>query len=244
MKIFVCLLLLPSFLFAQPRRPPNGFSFGLGLIERTQLFKTAENDAFAIPFIAWNTENFYFRGLQFGYYVYQKYPQITFTIQPVMLEIENREGTYNEALSKRYRSVNGGIELSFPTKWFTGIVHLQQDILGIYNGWVSALDIRKRFPLTEKFHFTPGYQVQFYSENYVDYYFGVDADEVRNDRPSYNPSGDFTHGPTLMTMYHVNTDWNLMLIARHIKYGKEFHQSPLVRRDDQFFFILSATKNF
>jgi outer membrane protein len=244
MKIFLCLLFISSWTFAQGRRPPPGLALGIGFVERTQLFKTAENDALAIPFISWNTENFYFRGLQFGYFLYQKYPQVTFTLQPIMLEIENEEGTYNEDLSKRYRTLKAGIEASFPTPWVTAVVHFQHDVLSVHNGWISTLDLRKRFPLGSKLSVTPGYQIQFFNENYVDYYFGVDADEAKANRPIYQPRGEFTYGPTLMTMYHLNQEWNLMVIGRYVQFGREFNQSPLVRRDDQFFFIFSVTKNF
>lgn len=244
MKIIVLFLLFSSVLLAQPKGPPLGFAAGIGLVEQTTMFKTAENVSFPIPFISWNTENFYLRGLQFGYFLYQKYPQVNFTLQPVMLEIENEEGTYNEALSKRYRTINAGIEATFPTKWLTLVLHHQHDVLGVYKGWISSLDIRKRFPLTSKLSMTPGLQFQFLNENYVDYYFGVDSNETRSDRPLYSPKGDFTWGPTLLVMQHLDNEWNLLFISRYNRFGTEFSKSPLVKRDDQFSFILSATKNF
>ncbi len=123
-------------------------------------------------------------------------------------------------------------------------MHIQHDILNVYQGWTSSFDLKKRLEVTSQFSVTPGFQLQYFSENYVDYYFGVDFDEIANDRPSYSPKKEITFGPILMTMYQLENQWNLMFLGRHTRYGSEFSHSPLVKRNDQFSFIMSATKNF
>lgn len=247
MKITVYILLLISAVYAQEKssqRPPPSLAAGIGYMEKTALFKYPENDTFPLPFISWTTENFYFRGLSFGYYVYKKFPQIAVTLHPVTLEIDNDEGTFNEAIGKRHRSLNAGLDASFPTRWVMINLQFQHDILAVYQGWITSLDIRKRFAISGKLSMTPGVQLQYYSKNYMDYYFGIDSDEARTNREVYEPTGDFSWGPTVVTMYQLENDWTLMLMTRYTKFGSEVANSPLIARDDQFSFLFSATTNF
>lgn len=244
MKIFVYSLLFFSFLHAQSGGPPQGLSAGIGFIERTAIFKNPENDTFPIPFINWSNDTLYFRGLTLGYFLYKGYPQINLILQPVMLEVENDNGTYNEGISKRYRTLNAGVDVIFPTKWFMIGLQFQHDILGINKGWITSLDFRKRISITTKFSLTPGFQVQYFSQNYIDYYYGIDNDEVRFGRPKYEPSGEFTWGPTMMSMYQLENQWAIMIIGRYAKFDSEIGASPLTKRDDQFSFLFGATKSF
>jgi len=236
--IFILFLTSISVFSQEP-----ALSIGLGTAARSQIYKAGENELRALPFISWKSKNFYFRGITLGYQIYSKYPVVNLTLNPTTIEVDNAEGTYNEAMRKRYRTLHGGIETVLPLSWANLVFHLQTDLLGIHQGWTLAMEIKRRFQLTSDWNLSPGLVIQHLSENYVEYYFGVNADEVRADRPLYRPKSEIQYGPILSSLYNFSENWSLINNFRYIKFGSEIARSPLLKRNDQFSILIGVSRS-
>lgn len=245
MKTILLILILNSLAFAQENKrpsPPLGVGLGIGFSESSQLYKYESSDTLTIPTILWNAEHFHIRGLNFSYYLHKGFPSFNITLQPIMLEVSNDVGSYNENLSKRYRTVNLGFEIIFPLPWFATSIHLQHDTLNKYGSFIGSLEIKRRFPVTEHLNIGSSVSFNYLTDNYVNYYFGVNQHEVNPQRNFYRGQSGYSISPSLSFMYSIDKSYQFSLINRYTQFSSEISRSPLVQRDDQWSFFLGVSK--
>lgn len=246
MKTILFIILLNSTLYAQDNKKQVsnlGLGLGLGFSQSSQLYKYESSDSLTLPTIVWNTDNFHIRGLNFSYYLRKGFPSFNLTLQPVLLQVDNDSSSFNKNLSKRYRTVNFGFETIFPFPWFATGIHLQHDLLNRYASYIAIFEIKKKFPLAEFLSIAANLNFQYLTDNYVNYYFGVNSHEVNSERPFYRTHSGYSFGPSLTFIYLFdNSGYQISLTNKYTKFSNEISSSPLVKRDDQWNFVLSLSK--
>jgi outer membrane scaffolding protein for murein synthesis (MipA/OmpV family) len=121
--------------------------------------------------------------------------------------------------------------------WRTGFANLSAEVLtdamGNSKGTRAKLQIDRRFA-AGSFGFTPRLAAEWVDKKYVDYYYGVNAGEVRAGRAAY--LGD----STVNTEVGMRIDWRVapkhavFLDMGATRMGSSIKNSPLVEKDTQY----------
>jgi len=113
---------------------------------------------------------------------------------------------------------------------FTG--ELLGDALSNSKGMRAKLQVDRRFPVGS-FGFTPRVAVEMLDRKYVDYYYGVAADEVRADRPFYEGASTANIEAGVRADYSPSKHHSLFVDLGTTRFGKGIKDSPLVERTGQ-----------
>lgn len=106
------------------------------------------------------------------------------------------------------------------------------DITGAHNGWVINSFLSKIVPW-RNWEFRAGAGVSAYSSDFINYYFGIDADEATALRPVYQTDG----GSSLVLEFHgeypINQHWVFLGGWLSTWFSKEISNSPIVSQGYQ-----------
>ncbi len=129
-------------------------------------------------------------------------------------------------LSTRQFSYLGGLEFSYETKFGT----LQSSILTDISRRHSGSEIRFAYQHTVNRHFSTTVGFTWKDKKLTDYYYGIDADEVVDDRGRYEP------GPSVNPFVRLSTTsdqeiagWRLSFEVQ--KLDRQITRSPIVDED-------------
>jgi len=247
---FICLLSLN--LFAEPSEeqkwkrfkrgdPGARSSVGAAFGDQTQVYKEGTKRFNAIPFMAFTFGKFYFQGIRAGYRFYDKRGlQLHGTLGPNLFGLDSQDA----AIKRRHETAHAGLmAIKRLPKNFIVRANIDHDILSRHQSFLGGLSLSRPFRL-KKFMLVPGIYGTYYSKRYVDYYFGVDQEEVGVDRPVYNPGSSIEYGPSIRVMYFINRSWALMTFGRYGFYDGEISDSPLVRTDYRAMWFAGFSYNF
>lgn len=143
-------------------------------------------------------------------------------------ESSQNHGDSLTGINKRNTSLDSGIEAYYSHKYGETRLRLLHDISNTHNGFVIALDYA--YPLFfNKWIVWPSYGISWLSDDSTDYYFGIDKNEVRPDRPEYTPSSAITHKLNIYAAYQHNTHLSFLVYGGYSIFSNNINDSPLVR---------------
>lgn len=85
---------------------------------------------------------------------------------------------------------------------------------------------------------------EYWDQKLISYYYGVRADEVRPDRPFYNPSADWAYFVGLNFMIKITERISTIVGPNYKNYGKNIDASPTTVKNDEFSFFLATFYSF
>ena len=92
---------------------------------------------------------------------------------------------------------------------------------------------------------TPGIGVQYSSENYNDYYYGVSkAESRRSGLNSYSADDGWDPYLELTASYNFLGDWNVYGTGRYTRLSDEVKESPMVDKSWSGIFSVGVTYKF
>jgi len=205
---------------------------GGGAIISSQPYVGADARVYPVPLFAYEGKRLYFRGIMGGYWLYAF---DGFSDGPVLrprFEGYNEDDSRElEGMEDRKWSIDGGLGVS----WLTDIglfgVTFVTDLLGRHKGQELDFSYTILFKYGG-FDFIPSAGVRWKSDNLVDYYYGVESDEIRFDqaisRASYE--GDDAVDPYLrLAVRRKLTDrWSLLGAVQYEWFDDEIKDSPIV----------------
>jgi len=208
---------------------------GGGAVISSQPYVGADTRVYPVPLFGYEGERLYFRGIMGGYWLYS-FDGISIgpVIRPRFEGYEEDDSSLLEGMDDRDWSVDGGLGVS----WLTDIglfgVTFVTDLLGRHNGQELDFSYTILFKWAG-FDFIPSAGVRWRSENVVDYYFGVESDEIRFDqaisRASYE--GDDAVDPylRLAVRHKLGGRWSLLAAVQYEWLDSEITDSPIVDED-------------
>jgi outer membrane scaffolding protein for murein synthesis (MipA/OmpV family) len=101
------------------------------------------------------------------------------------------------------------------------------DISNTHNGSIARVGGGHRFKVSENFTVIPSITREFLSRTFVDYYYGVDADEVGT-FSQYDTANAADSVYAIRMSYKINERNSLMLSLRHRVFDKIIHESPTI----------------
>ncbi len=215
---------------------------GGGAVISSQPYVGTDTRVYPLPLFTYEGKKLYFRGVMGGYWLYSfDGLSVGPVIRPRFEGYEEDDSSELEGMDDRDWSIDGGLGVS----WLTDIglfgVTFVTDMLGRHNG--QELDFS--YTILFKwggFDFIPSVGVRWKSENLVDYYYGVEDEEIRFDgavsRASYDGNDAVDPYLQLAVRRKLNDRWSLLGAVQYEWLDSEITDSPVVEDDYEASFLL------
>lgn len=202
---------------------------GVGIVQHP--YKHYDADVFPFPSINYEGDNFWFRGVGGGYYLWNDTTDklsITAYWSPIFFKPEDSANNQLRKLDRRQTTMMAGLSYIHNTEYGYLRTTLAGDTLDKSNGIVWNMAWLYRYThggLTV----TPGIGVEWNSENQNQYYYGISKSEAqRSGLRSYNPESAWNPYLELSANYRFAGDWSLYGAARYTRLADEVTESPMV----------------
>jgi outer membrane protein len=217
---------------------------GGGAMIHSQPYIGTDARVYPVPLFAYEGKRLYFRGVMGGYWMYNSGGiSVGPVIRPRFEGYDGDDSSELEGMDDREWSVDGGAGVS----WLTDIglfgVTFVTDLLGRHNG--QELD----FSYTILFKWAgidviPSAGLRWKSANLVDYYYGVEADEIRFDgtvsRGAYEGNAAVDPYLQLAVRRKLGDRWSLLGAIQYEWFDSEITDSPIVEDDYEASFLLGV----
>jgi len=204
---------------------------GGGVVVKTKPYADADAKIYPIPLFAYEGKRFYLQGAQGGYRLFS---HKGFSIGPVLRPrfdgYDQDDSPILNGMEERDWSVDGGVGAQMLTGVGLFGVSFVTDLLGRHKGQELEFGYTILFKAAG-FDFIPTAGVRYKSENLVDYYYGVRANETRPDRPVYEPDAATDPFLRLAVRRKLSDHWSLLGAAQYEWLTDEITDSPLVDKN-------------
>jgi outer membrane protein len=213
---------------ALAEKPESRWGLGLGAVISDQGYIGVSNEVTPVPVIYYQTENFQLLGPNFSY----KLAEINdlafnFTGQlrfdgfeeddsDIFLGMEDRSGSFDLGLSVDYATSIGDFSVQFIT-----------DATNEHKGNEFSLTYSKSYNF-ETYSIKPYLTLTRQSEDIIDYYYGVRANEVTESRALYLGEATTNAEIGVQANWRVGQHHNFITYASYTAYGSEIKDSPLI----------------
>ncbi|ACZ77019.1 MltA-interacting MipA family protein [Dickeya parazeae Ech586] len=207
------------------------FSLGVGAVGGTVLYRGDSGHVYPFPMVNYDGDNFYLRGLQGGYYLWndsQNKLSLTAYYNPFGFRPGDSDDSQMKQLDRRRGTLMAGLAYRYDAQWGTLRTVFAGDTLDYSNGLVWDSAYLYRFN-AGNWSLTPGVGVTWSSENQNRYYYGVTGDEAaRSGLRNYQPNDGWSPYVELSAGYQINSNWSSWVSGRYIHLSDEVKDSPMV----------------
>lgn len=209
----------------------NQWSVGAGVGVINSPYKQYDRDIYPVPVITYEGDNFWFRGLGGGYYLWNDQTDklsIMAYYDPTHFKPGDSDSYQLRQLDKRKSTMMAGVSWVHNTEYGFLRTALAGDTLDNSNGYIWDLAWLYRYT-NGGLTLTPGIGLEYHSENYNDYYYGVSHKESRRSGlHSYDADDGWNPYLELTASYKFAPDWNVYATGRYNRLSDEVKDSPMV----------------
>lgn len=229
MKILsgVALLLFSSCALAK-------WSAGVATIVPSSPYKGADSEVLAIPIVTYEGERLTWRGPSLSYKLtglQRNEPSFSLTLNLAPNELDTEDSDRLTGIEDRDFSFMAGLSYRHPFKFGTLESTLETDISGKHDGQRFVLSIERPLFMhaKRKWVVNLGAEVEYLSDNYADYYFGVStAEENVSDFAAYSVGSVIQPAIKLGGYYQFNKRWMMVANLRWQALSSDIKDSPIV----------------
>ena len=230
-----------------PAMAESRFSLGAGVGVLESPYKDYDREVRPVPVITYESDNFWFRGLGGGYYLWNDESDklsIMAYYSPFEFQPKDSGDWQLRQLDKRKATMMAGLSYIHNTPYGFLRTSLAGDTLDKSNG--ISWDLAWLYRYTNGgLTLTPGIGVEWSSENLNDYYYGVSRQESRRsglDR--YEADSDWSPYLELSASYKLTDDWSVYGLGRYTHLASEIKDSPMVDKSWAGAFSAGVTYSF
>lgn len=217
------------------------FSLGAGVAVVENPYKQYDNDFWPVPVVNYEGDNFWFRGLGAGYYLWNdqtdKLSVMAYYL-PQYFKPGDSDNRQLRRLDKRKSTMMAGFSYTHFTQYGFLRTSLAGDTLDNNNG--ILWDIAWLYRYTNGgLTLTPGIGAEWNSDNMNEYYYGVSRKESRRSGlDDYDPEDGWNPYVELTASYQLTDSWTVYGTGRYTHLSDEIKDSPMV--DKSWSGLLSA----
>jgi outer membrane protein len=216
------------------------FHLGAGGLVSTKPYAGVDAKVYPVPLVAYEGKRFYMRGVQGGYRLFSnKGLSIGPIVQPRFDGFGEDDSPALAGMQDRNWSVDGGVGVEAITGIGLFGLSLVTDLLGRHRGQEVEFGYTIMFPVLG-FDFIPTAGVRWKSDNLVDYYYGVRANEVRPGRPLYEGEAATDPFLRLAVRRKLTEHWSLLGAVQYEWLADKITDSPIVDKDHEMSFLASV----
>lgn len=246
----IALLCLPLTAQASDDEQESSWGLGLGVMSSQKAYTDMDRDTKVIPFISYENEYIEVLGPNL------KYKLPGFELNDANKFNFNLVGEYDFSdndpdetpILNGMEERDGGFWVGAQVEWQNEFVNVSLEFLteaaGDSDGSMFNLGFERTWTIGERYMLTPRVVLSRVDKNYVDYYYGVRADEVRSDRAFYQGEAGLNTEIGLRAMYMFDRNQMLMLDLAVTSLASEIKDSPLVDSSTESRVILGYIYRF
>ena len=227
----------------RPAAPSKRFGVGPAVLVTTEAYAglDASSEARAIPLIELETPRFFIQGTGAGITLWEQGPwRVRSGLQWRFAGFNVEDGPLFAGMESRSGTLDADVQVSWSQRSWGLDFRVSHDVLSRYDDIVADFGIN--FP--QRFGswiVVPSLDLSWESDGYVDYYFGVRAEEATASRPAYRGESAWTWGAGLRTVWPFAERWSLFGLAKVERLPSGITDSPLVDDDWRAVTILGTT---
>jgi outer membrane protein len=223
----LALLCVPLAAHAAGEAPPR-WTFGALAIERDAPYRGLDEGLIVAPLVRFEGERFYLRGLRGGVVLHESGG---FAFGPFLQfrgdGYDSADSDFLAGMDDRRFSLDGGFAASWRGDDFGQIeFSVATDVLDRSGGHEAELSYTALFDVGG-WTFVPAVAAKWQSEDLVDYYWGVRADEALPGRPAYRADAALLPELSLLVTRRFGA-WTLYARVAHTWLPDEIADSPIV----------------
>lgn len=213
---------------ALAEKPESLWGLGLGAVISDQGYIGVSNEVTPVPVIYYQTENFQLLGPNFSYKLAEM-SDLTFSItgqlrfdgfeegdSDIFIGMDDRSGSFDLGLLVDYETNFGDFSAQFIT-----------DATNEHKGNEFSLTYSKLYDF-KTYSIKPYLTLTRQSEDIIDYYYGVHAHEVTQNRALYLGEATTNAEIGVQANWLVGQHHNFITYASYTEYGSEIKDSPLI----------------
>lgn len=225
----------------------NKISIGAGVGVAEGPYKGLEKTV-PIPMVDVQFGNMYLKGIELGIKAYENDMfALSLFVDPLSgfsVKGSDLDAGYQNISDKDYQAM-GGIKLDVNTIY--GMTAGFSAQYGEHGSEYAASLFKPFFAFDYNLIIVPSVHIIGYSDDYTDYYFGVTANEARNNvniNSAYTANASYSYGATLAIEYMLTNSISLAGFTGIEKYSDEVTNSPIVENDVAYILGIGAKYHF
>lgn len=221
--------------------------FAVGFEAEKSLFKFDDDDSglTGFPIIEYSTKHFTFSpfGVEVDAYSYEQGDwglDVSASLDFGLFD-DSRDADDSRifaGMEERKESTDLTLEIDWTTPIGILSAELTQDVGDAYDGNIATVQYGLPLYFSKKTFFAVGIGADFYSEKYVDYYYGVRANEVNSDRAAYKGKSASSAFIGYTFAHELSEHWSISHELKYSDVPDEIRLSSLTEDEDK---LLSAS---
>lgn len=244
MRYLFFIFILVNNLFSAGEEDKSGL--GIGAIISESKYEGIDKETTVIPLIKYNTNDFYIRGIEFGYkQIDTDTFKLNYILAPRLENLDSSDSSYLTGMEDRDMTIETGVVLVYkPIPFLSLSTKAKVDILGVHKGYDIGFRVGTFLPLHKSFFIAPSYSKVYLNSNLANYYYGVKNSEATSTRSAYSI------GDTTIDIYGINfiyklTDTiNTNFMISQTKLSQKMKDSPIIKDKDFNTLILGVSYTF
>ncbi|MCM8800605.1 MAG: MipA/OmpV family protein [Candidatus Omnitrophica bacterium] len=227
---------------------PDGFcsqkdSFiGMGVMYQQSPYTKVDSKIYPVPIISLEYKRFFIDQTLFGFHLIDTNKFKFSFINSVRLAGYNSDDSPNlNGMQDRKSTLEAGLRVKWNSNPFTFTITGLTDLLDKHEGQQISVFILKEF--FERF-LTLHIGISWFSDNLVNYYYGVKDSEVTSQRSVYQPDDTVNYITGLTFAVPLGRHWTLINDIQYELLGEEIKYSPLVDKNGISRFIFGIVYRF
>ncbi|MDF1877425.1 MipA/OmpV family protein [Sulfurimonas sp. SAG-AH-194-L11] len=222
----------------QDKNQKQKVTLGFGPYVQTQPYKGTDPLLVPSPVIFFDNGLFYVRWTRAGmYFLGNKGKEfswgLSLTAQPRVYGYKAEDSDYLEGMDTRETTFEGGLAFSATYNDTYIETMLLTDIFARYDSWLFKTEIGDEFALGN-FTFYPSIILVYESDEFVNYYYGVQTHEATQNRAEFTPGAGWQFGAQTYIEYPFTDRLSALVNLRIDRVPTSAMNSPLV--DESFIY--------
>ncbi len=221
-----------------------GIGFTSSIAERP--FVGVDDQSASLLYLSYKNEAFYIEGLDIGYNLYNhKTSSLDVFATPRFYEVKASFASNGElnGIDETKPSYFAGLSSQIKTRLFTYTFQILHDVVES-DGNEFIAQASKALIISNDFVLTPSLGFVYQDSKLIDYYYGVQANEVISGRPLYAGKASLNYNITLNANWSATKQIDILGQIRYEKIGSGITDSPITNKDSLLFFTLGAVYRF
>lgn len=217
--------------------------WGIGVLglSQTEVYEDAGSETLAYPLIEFEYKQFEWDKTRF---LYKAFESDGFELNPLIsLEFDGYEEGDSDVLDgmgDKGPAIHAGFEYEIELGFLELGGDVRQDVSGESDGLIAEIALGLDAPVGDKWFFGAEVGVEYQSDKYADYYYGVDRGESLPGRPAYEVDSALNPFVELSAEYRINDSWTIGVQAEYLEFDSEISDSPIVGEDDQLEILIGV----
>lgn len=210
------------------------WSLGLASSHFKQEYRGVESESVVFPSLNYESDTLYFIAGEFWLQVAKGESwDLGITLTPDFRGYKPQDSQALTGMERKKSSVLGGLSISTWGDWGLITLDIDQDLLGNHKGARLGLEYSLPLELNQNWHIQPYVKMNYYSQDYLDYYYGVSRAESTSERPYYQAEADFGYAVGSNLLYKISSAWELGLGIEYHAFGDQVKDSPITDKASQ-----------